>query len=317
MDMTRGPKAAVAGGPVTGHLLAAAGPRDRLWVPTPATPSPGDEDSLGKGRPRRHTSRGQSRHHAHPLRHTPVPPQNRVTHRSHYRALHKPLARPCTLRHTCVSCPTHGGDLEDTLSWVVQIMTALLLTQLALQATGANRSEVRSCLRPVSTCWAPAVAGGGGPTDDARRPRGLALWGRWRARGKTQRAVPRYNVRPHGVWGSSRPSRQVGRGPRGPSTHAPGRAQSLGQMREMPHGKGRCSPARAPFLPHGPRPCPWGQRRHRPRSCGTPSDVTTPRLGPSHDTRGPLPLKLCRLTFPTLLSSAGLDHKRGRSRRQL
>lgn len=99
----RGSQAAAAGGPVMGNPLALPGPGDRLWVPTPATPSPGDEDSLGKGKPQRHSSWGQSRHHTHSLRHAPAPPQNRVARGSHYRALHKPLARPCTLRHTCVS----------------------------------------------------------------------------------------------------------------------------------------------------------------------------------------------------------------------
>lgn len=153
----RGSQAAAAGGPVMGNPPALPGPGDRLWVPTPATPSPRDEDSLGKGKPQRHSSWGQSRHHTHSLRHAPAPPQNRVARGSHYRALHKPLARPCTLRHTCVSLPTYGGDLEDTLSWVVRIMTALLLMQPALQATGANGHDARCCLRPVSACWAPGV----------------------------------------------------------------------------------------------------------------------------------------------------------------
>lgn len=99
----RGSQAAAAGGPVMGNPPALPGPGDRLCVPTPATPSPGDEDSLGKGKPQRHSSWGQSRHHTHSLRHAPAPPQNRVARGSHYRALHKPLARPCTLRHTCVS----------------------------------------------------------------------------------------------------------------------------------------------------------------------------------------------------------------------
>lgn len=191
--------------------------------------------------------------------------------------------------------------------------------QLASQATGANGSEVRSCLRPVSTCRPPAI--GRRRWTNGRRPVASragtlgVVASQWRnptGSAKIQRA-PSWGL------GSIPPLQTDGQGPQ----RAPPR-------RDKPKAQGRCGKhcrgrgdAALPGQPscrkgHGPRHVrvPGDSRAITPGAVASPQ--TSPHLGWGHPMTH---WDLCPEAWPADLSHAPVacrpGRRRSRSRPQL